>query len=150
MISTKRLEECKQIIENSQDLPNQAEIIKGCLISLIEESKEDDKIANQKMKDFYNKEKDMTFIEAIPALESGENVSRKAWANNDTKKTFICKANVQNFGEDEIDTICKVTTSPNNLFHNSVILDWHASYKDIIAADWYIIKEEQNMVSKEI
>ena len=43
MISTKRLKECKQIIEISQGLPNQAEIIKGCLISLIEESKEDDK-----------------------------------------------------------------------------------------------------------
>ena len=100
------------------------------------------KIANQKMKDFH-KEKDMTFIEAISALKSGKNVSRKAWANNATKKTFICKANVQNFGEDEItDTICKVTTSPNNLFHNSVALDWCISYKDIIARDWYIIKEE--------
>ena len=143
MISTKRLKECKQIIEISQGLPNQAEIIKGCLISLIEESKEDDKkIANQKMKDFH-KEKDMTFIEAISALKSGKNVSRKAWANDATKKTFICKANVQNFGEDEItDTICKVTTSPNNLFHNSVVLDWCISYKDIIARDWYIIKEE--------
>ena len=50
MISTKRLKECKQIIENSQGLPNQAEIIKGCLISLIEESKEDDK----KIAEFYN------------------------------------------------------------------------------------------------
>lgn len=76
----------------------------------------------------------MRFGEAIETVKYGNKVSRSSW----DKGSFICLLESEDYSERTDDTPCLASYSKGILS-----LGYVASQEDLLADDWYIVKEDE-------